>query len=267
MPIITERIAPPTAQVEMPGGFWTPKEFVIFEGATTEQLCQSVKRLNKLNLSSKWALGDLGIALQERKRIEVAKQAADLLSYAATIDTNEPEAVARKRKLEKEAAELEKIKVPQYTSELAEKLGVDVGHWWNCVTLARAFKPSLRSEALLPEHYLVALKFAGGAKAVATEQGLKKARECIAIAEEGENGRVLPASKVRRWANTSLATHTPPKGKPEPDPYAELTAAAQWAIGYRSEVGKLSKDQAVRVFTLMRSLRELADALRERCEA
>lgn len=264
--MITESVSP-IASVTMPGGVWTAKEFVVFDGATTAQLCDSVKRLNKLNLASKWALGDLGIALQERKRVEVNARVAELTSQAEAIDSEEPDAKARKQRLMIEANKLHASRVNEYTNELAEALGVDAGHWWNCVSLARFYPASLRSEALLPEHHIVAMRAArsknGGAISKGegvTKDGGAKAREWLLQAEQ----EGLKASELRRRVNIALATAKPANVEPAHDEYAALTACDEWAIQYRSQVGTHTKEQCVRLLTMLQGVADLLNALRER---
>jgi hypothetical protein len=253
---ILERVSP-VVSVDMPGGVWTVKEFVVFDGATTEQLCQSVVRLTKLNLSSKWALGDLGIALQARKRIQVEKEAQALREKANAIDATEPEAKEHKKRLIKEAEDIEASRVDEYARELADVLKVDEGHWRNCVSLARFFPVSLRNDTLFPEHHIAAMKAAGGAKGEPA-----KAQAWLNDAAQQE----LTASELRKRVNLSLATAKPVKGPPHEDDYAAITQADTWAMRAKDSAQSLTPEQAHHVWSLTLALREWLAIVHERME-
>lgn len=258
---MTSSITETLVSVDMPGGVWTAKQFAVNPNATTVDLCESVKRLNRLNLCSQWALGDLGIALQDFKRAAIDIESSDLIAQAQATE----DAEHRQRLLAK-AKKLEHAHV-DYMRDLAKSLGVDDGHWRDCVQLARFYPPGERYDALYPHHHRVAMRAArrqvegeGGTspnpRALAKTGGTARAW----LAEAEQHG--YTASELRRKVNTILATAPAPKHAPEPDPYAVLNAADEWAITFRAKVPSLSKPQRTQLLTLMQGLLELAESLR-----
>lgn len=262
----------PIASVTMPGGVWTPTEFVIFEGASVAQLQESVRRLSKLNISSQWAFGDLGLALQDRKRREIEPQIQALREQADSFDASEPEAKATKQRLLDKAKAMENAPT-QYTTDIADLLGVDDGHWRNCVVLARFYPPSKRFDTLYPHHHLIAMRAArakigagvsNGGGGISIGAGVEDgggaiAREWLLQADQER----LKGPEMRRRVNVALATAKPADTTPQRDEYAALTACDEWAIGYRSHVPSLNAEQRQRLLTLMQGILDLASALRE----
>src|SRR5882724_5035608 len=108
----------------MPGGVATRNAFVVFETATTDQLTKAVSQIMTMQGALAWWLGDLGIALQERKRLQLQKEALELRTQAEGIDLSDKDAANNKAKLIEKATRLENVGVIEYTGELAEALGV-----------------------------------------------------------------------------------------------------------------------------------------------
>ena len=220
-----------TLSVALPGGVWTKTGFMVFDSATEAQLCDTVSQMNALNLSCAWALGDLGIAIQERKQKEYFAEAGNLRERAKKTD----DAEAKARLLEK-ADELEG-RLPQYTKELAELLGVDSGYWRNCVSLARFYEPSFRMTVLTPTHHIAAMHGAGGSSGnVAT------AREWM----EQATRDALTASELRKRVNQALATSRKPAKPAEGNPFKALDAADQWCIANKALEVKAEHRAALR---------------------
>lgn len=210
----------------MPGGVWTTLGFTVFDTATDEQLHKSIIQLDKLNASSKWALGDIGIAIQERKRRELALQAKDLRARAAAIEARDADSRATRREMLEKAQALETKGVIEYTSDLARMLGINAGNWRNAVSLARFYEPSLRSDGLRPEHHIAAMKAAGGALG-----DVKKARHWLTQAVEN-NWR---ASDLRRHVNQAMATAKAPTLAPLTNHLKEMDAADTWASAHMED--------------------------------
>lgn len=247
------------ASVDFPGGVWTAKQFIVDPNATMAELCESVKRLNRLNLCSQWALGDLGIALQDFRRAAIDIEMNEFITQAeATQDAEH-----RQRLLAK-AKKLEHAHV-DYMRDLSKTLGVDDGHWRDCVQLARFYPPGERYDTLYPHHHRVAMRAARrqvvGEGEVSSPRMQAKAKGAAhaMLTEAEQRGDTVP--DMRKRANTALATAPLPKHAPEADPYAALNAADEWAITFRAKVATLTKQQKVQLLTLAQGLRELFAAL------
>lgn len=221
--------------VPLPGGVWTRREFVVFDGATEAQLCQAVRQMSALNLSSRWALGDLGMAIQERKRAEFAKQAKALRESAKRSEDAE-----HRGRLLKQAEGLEGSRMDTYTRELADVLEISDGYWRDCVQLARFYPPSERSDAhgITPAHHHAAMKAAGGAGGK-----LATAQQWIAQATKD----ALTAAELRKKVNLSLATSRPPAKPAERNEFEALDAADQWAIAHKGLLLTPEQGEVLRV--------------------
>lgn len=237
--------------VSTPGGVATKNSFVVFEAATTEQLIAAVRQVNMMEGATAWWLGDLGIAIQDRKKEELLKQAAELRAKAAKLDGSVPETAAIKDDLLEQAEALETRKVLEYRTELAEKLDLDPGYWHNCVTLARFYQPAHRNAGLKPKHHFVAMQYAGG--------DLKKAKEWLAGAEEGH----LAASELRKQLAEERAARTPPTPPSVDLSFTEMTKVDKWAGGFCERVKTMSPEQAINTLTMLTKLRELVHHLEE----
>jgi hypothetical protein len=252
------------ALVVFPGGVWTATQFIVNHDASPSDLCESVKRLNRLNLCSQWALGDLGIALQDFRRAALDIESNDLISQAEGTEDSE-----HRQRLLAKAKKLEHAHI-DYMRDLAKSLGVDDGHWRDCIQLARFFPPGERHDTLYPHHHRVAMRAARrqseGEGAAIAPRGQAKARGAAHawLAEAVQHGYTTP--QLRRKVNTALATAPAPKHPPEADPYAELNAADEWAITFRSSVPSLSIQQCIQLRSLMQGIRELDQALLSRIE-
>ena len=237
-------------RLSMPAGVWTRTGFTVSPSATEAQLHSSVALMTKLNRSTAWALGDLGIEIHARKRCEVMAAAKKLRQEADALKgaENSP----KRDRLLKKAEELESKQVQVYTRKLADALGVDDGYWRNCISLARFFNPSQRSDTLTPAHHLAAMRGAGG-----TSGKLAKAKQWIAKAQKDS----LSASELRKKVNLSLATSHPPSTPPEKNAFTELDAADQWCI--RNKELAVAKSHAQTLLVRWQELFAFGERLRK----
>lgn len=243
--------------LQLPGIVATKTGLVVFESATEPQLQKAFGQIAKMNVSLAWWLGDLGLALQERKQRQLAKEAAALRTRANECTTDDAGMDAKRQLLER-AEKIETRGVIEYTRDLCAAHDISEGHVKDCVMLARFYQPSERSDGLSPHHHNVAMVAAGGAKGDRT-----KAKQWLSEAKE----QALSASELRKMVNLSRALPAEQATPPEPQNYEELVSADAWAMGFKGDVTKLSQEQAIRLYTLMQGLRELADALKERIAA
>jgi hypothetical protein len=218
-----------------------------------QAFAKAVEEYRAYHRSAAWNIGDRALALQDHKRALLKAEADELRARADNCTDDQDGAQARRDLLDRAHRLESDSALSGYTRELCDAHKIDSGYVTNCVMLARFYPVSLRNDTLLIEHHIVAMKAAGGAKSTG-----QKAQAWLTEAER----ETLSASELRRRVNIALATHTPAKGKPEKDPYAALTAADTWAIGYRSKVSELTPEQRMRMLSLMRGLLDLADALR-----
>ncbi len=238
-----------TPTIPLPGGVWTKTQFTIFDSATDDQLMQAAAQLYRMNVSAQWALGDIGLAIQERFRQVVLSKTREMNERAAKL-----ESPAERATLIAQASELESKQLPSYTDGIAEKLNIEAGYWRHCVLLARFYPPNERHESLTPAHHLVAMKGAGGA----TRGSATKARPLLILAEKKEWG----ASELRRHVNSYLATSQPPKKwQPEPNRFKVGDAFDQWCIG--NPPGSLSSEEKQLLVTRWQAAIAFIDSLRQ----
>jgi uncharacterized protein YjiS (DUF1127 family) len=255
--------------IRMPAGTWEPKQFVITAGASMRQLRESARCINRLEQYSQWALGDIGLALEEQRRTEVEQEIAALIRQAEAIDTTEADAGQHRGRILAKAERIKKEPLEQLTA-LATVIGIDKGLWRECIELSRDWPPPDRNPNLSPHHHRIAIRAArkettrgpnqpGGGAKPDPEAIRFKARVWLAHADPSDTN----GSKLRRAINVALRTSAPPTHTLEPDPYRALTAADEWAVTYRRQAGKLTNGQRTRMLTLMKGILDLADTLRD----
>jgi hypothetical protein len=92
--------------------------------------------------------------------------------------------------------------------------------------------------------------------------------DCPAFRADLKRRKDIKTASLERTRNKTRVVHgyvgRPAKGKPEPDPFAMLTAADEWAIRYRAKVADIPLAQCVRLYALMQGVRDLAEALHKR---
>jgi hypothetical protein len=75
--------------------------------------------------------------------------------------------------------------------------------------------------------------------------------DCPAFRADLKRRKDIKTASLERTRNKTRVVHgyvgRPAKGKPEPDPFAMLTAADEWAIRYRAKVADIPLAQCVRL--------------------
>lgn len=239
------------------------------EADLRREFAQAVEQYRRYHKCMAWEIGDRAIALQECKKAVLHAEAAELRARAGNCTDDQEGNVARRDLLTK-ADRLEKDDaLSGYTRQLCEANHIDEGYVRNCVMLARFYPVSLRHDTLLVEHHVVAMqaarkKLGGGTSSGGTTEskGVGIAAGWLSKAEQ----EGMKASELRRQANASLATHTPPAGPPEADPYTELTAFDEWSISHRATLATLTQSQCEHLWSLSAGVREWVEALRLRIE-
>lgn len=235
--------------VQLIGGVATKNAFHVFDTATNEQLISTICKVREMQGASAWWLGDLGLAIQDRKRAELAAQVKELRDKAVEMDGSLPEQANVKNELLERADELDNGAEVKYTAELCSALGIDVGYLKNCVSLARFYPPSLRNDGLTVEHHIAAMRGAkrDGAK---IQEVLKQAKV------SGQS-----ASELRKSLAEESATHRPPVAQPETDEFEALGRANKWATGYKSKAATLTPQLATQILEQATELRSLLSQL------
>ncbi len=118
---------------------------------------------------------------------------------------------------------IQQKKGDDYRRGRAQIIGIDEGHWANCVMVARFFPPSSRDEGRGWKHHLEAMRGAGGA----AKGELKKAINWLAVAKE-HNWKV---TEMRREVGLSLATIRPPTTRAEANPFEPIDRLDAWLGG------------------------------------
>lgn len=235
--------------VSLAGGVATKNAFVVFDTATNEQLVGALMRVREMEGATQWWLGDIGLALQERKHRELAAKVQELRTKASEMDGSIPEQAAVKNDLLKQADALDNGAEVKYTAELCEALDIDVGYLKNCVSLSRFYPPSCRHDGLGVKHHAVAMA-AGKMDANKAQQWLAKAR-----AEH------LGASDLRKVAAESVAIYKAPEAPALPLSYDELTRADKWAMKFKTKAETLTSAEANAILTNIAELRALITRL------
>jgi hypothetical protein len=245
--MITEKLNPSDKPVvSLAGGVATRNAFVVFDTATNEQLVTAMVKVREMEGATAWWLGDIGLALQDRRQAELAVKAAECRNKAAELDGSVPEQAAVKNGLLEQAEELENGAETKYRNELCAALDIDAGYLANCVSLARFYPPSSRNEGLRVKHHVVAMN-AAKKDAGKAQQWLNEARS------EG-----LAASDLRRRLAEAKAPYKAPETPPERFEFSELSRADEWAKRFREKVLKLTPEEATAILTQMTELRALA---------
>lgn len=221
-------------RADAPGARFDPNAVVFTKPQSLEQLNQLAAGVSKLEGATAWWLGDIGLAIQESRRAEFkAKNKKPPLVTADDWNT-QVEAYAR-----------------EYTTGRAEIIGIDDGHWHNCVMMARFFAPSARAEGLSFRHHYEALSGAGG-----TKGDPKRAQKWLLSARE----HGWSASELRRHVNLSLATHTPASAEPEVNRWKFMDEADREAV--KAKDMTVPRDAAVSLLTRFKAIVEFIDRLK-----
>ncbi len=235
------------AVLELPGIVATRTSLTVSASANDQQLIRAFAKLATMESAVSWWFGDLGIAMQERKRRFLTIEAANMRGRAAEC-ADDTDGIKAKRQLLERADKIENSGVVQYTSELCALHNVSEGYLRNCVMRARFFAPSHRSDALKPKHHEIAMLAAGGAKG-----SLETAEKWLADAE----ARDLTPSELRKEVLLASAEHSQPDHAPEPLSYEALIAADKWAVEFKSKWRAMPNAQLVAILTMAQGLREL----------
>jgi hypothetical protein len=235
--------------VQMTGGVATRNAFHVFDSATNEQIIAAIGKVREMEGATAWWLGDLGLAIQQRKLDELASKAKELRARAESLDGSDPEQAAVKNNLLEQAEDMENGAEIKYRDSICEAFGIDRGYWANCVSLARFYPPSLRNEGLTVEHHIAAMR---GAK-----RDGEKIQEVLKRAKI--NGQ--SAAELRKQLAEESASHRPPTSPPFPLDFSELGRADTWAKRFRGNVKGLTPDQAMAILLQGQALKSLFDEL------
>lgn len=227
--------APPPI-LELPGIVATKTSLTVFDSATNQQLMAAFGQIAKMEKSVAWWLGDLGIALQERKRRELAVEATELRRRANDCSTDE-DGLKTARDLRDRAEKIENRGEVEYTGELCEVYNVDSGYLRNCVSLCRSFLVSQRCDSLTVNHHRVILNGLGGPDALKKESTRTLATKWLDEASE-KNWR---APELRKHVAQSRAIFHKPAIAAEVNEFAELDSADVWARCHLND--ELSSEQ------------------------
>ncbi len=244
--MITEKLkAEDKPVVQLVGGVATRNAFVVFDTATTEQLVAALGKVKEMEGATAWWMGDIGLALQERKRAELAGKAAELRKRATELDGSDPEQVRAKENLIEQAEELENGAEIKYREQLAEAFAINAGYLANCVSLARFYPPSFRNEGLTVAHHIEAMR---GAK-----RDSQKIQEILKEAKD----KGQTASEMRKELAEKNAVHRAPVAAAEAPSFTELAKADDWAKGFRTKLDTLTPAEAMGILSQMQELRAL----------
>ncbi len=213
--------------VSLPGAGVTRTALIVNERASDKELAELGAALVSIGGSHSWWIGDYGLFLQNRKRLEHIKQFPD-------ADPTEIEDKGR-----------------HYMDGKAGALGLDEGNWKFCVMVCRFFKPLVRTNLSFTHHH-EAMKAAGGAGG-----DVKKAVMWLLRAEE--NG--WSVSMLRAQVNKSLATSKPPALEPLPNEWKPIDDADDWAKN--AAVDSFTPDAAREHLTRLANIIALIEKLRE----
>lgn len=238
----------------LPGVVCTRMCLTVFDAATDQQLHRAFSQITKMEKSVAWWLGDLGIAIQERKRRLLAREAAELRQMANDC-TKDSEGIKAARGLNERAGRLEVSGVVEYTAEVCAAHNVDAGYLRNCVSLSRFYQPSQRCDGLTVHHHRVAFLEGGQTSTGAGE--INKAVGWLNISRE-EN---LSVSELRKRMRMSGRTAFPPTTAPQSNEYKELDAADSWCI--HNPIGVIDSARAQTLCVRWLALREWVGKLEE----
>lgn len=248
--ILAEKTSEPV--IRLPGITATKTALSVAESATDQQLHDAFGQIAKMEKSVAWWIGDLGIAISERKRAPLLEKAAELRKRAKNC-TDDEDGMRAARDLRAQADKVEASQV-EYARELSEAHGLDSGYIRSCVQLCRAFQVCDRSHTLTPQHHRAALKAAG---TQTTGSGLTKAVEWLNVAEDEK----LTAAELRKRVNQSLATTHSPTARAEEHVHKALDAADSWCI--HNGGAQYSKPVAANMLVRWQALVKFVDNLRE----
>jgi hypothetical protein len=229
---------------------------IIGDEVSDQDLHRAFSQTAKMEKSVAWWIGDLGIAIAERKRAPLVAKAAELRDRAKNC-TDDEDGLRAARELRLQADRVEGGQV-EYARELAEAHGLNSTYIRDCVMLCRAIPGSSRTDTLTPKHHHAALKAAG---TQSTGSGLTKAVEWLNVAESEK----LTAAALRKRVNQSLAEVRDPIKPAEENPYKLLDAADSWCIHNASTV--YAKAVAANMLVRWQALVALVDNLRKCADA
>jgi hypothetical protein len=235
--------------ISLAGGVATRNAFVVFDGATTEQLVNAITRVREMEGATQWWLGDIGLALQDRKKKQLVSQAKELRAKASELDGSIPEQAKVKNELLEQAEEFENGAEIKYTAELCEALDIDVGYLKNCVSLARFYPPSCRHDGLGIKHHAAAV--------TASNRDIQKAQQWLVTAHTER----LSAPDLRKRGAEAKATYKTPELPPMALSYDELSRADAWASRFKEKASKLTSDEAIAILSDITELRALISQL------
>lgn len=235
--------------INLIGGVATKNAFHVFDTATNEQLITTLNKVREMEGATAWWMGDIGLAIQERKRADLAGRAIELRDKAANLDGSVPDQADHKNRLLEEAEGLENGAEVSYRDEICRSLEIDPGYLANCVRLARFYPPSSRGEGLKPKHFRVVQDY--------IKQDREEAKQWLDRARENN----WKASDLRKEIAKSKATAHPPETPPEKNEFEEITKADRWAMRFKETADDLTSGQAHAVLVMMSEILSLAKKL------
>lgn len=168
------------AAIDIPGVAFKRNGVIFAKPVKLEGLNKMMAAIVEMEGGTSWWYGDIGLAISDRAA--------------------------------------EEKKGENYAVERAEILGISSGHWWDCVSVARFYPNSDRSE-LSWTHHEVAMRGAGGSSGE-----LAKALSWLRQAKEMN----WSVSDLRKHVNLALATARPPKAPLEENAFAQIDELDAW---------------------------------------
>lgn len=199
-------------------------------------------KLAELDAGTSWWFGDVGLALQA----------------AAGLDSDvNGDREARSDETEASAIDRRLAKSVEFVTTQAAAMGISAGHLWDCMAVARFFRPSERSEevGISWAHHQVAMRGAGGPKG-----DVRRAKLWLRQAAENR----WSVSDLRKQVNLALSSSSPSAAPAEENPFHVVDEVDAW-LQKRPAMPRVTAEQAraqltrwSALVTFVRTLEEIA---------